>query len=282
MSTSTPLASSAPDGGATIACRSLSASYDGETAALAEVTLELPRGRFTAVIGPNGSGKSTLLSCLARQMPHTGSVLLDGAEAGTIPRKAFARRVAFLPQSPTAPDGVIVRGLVERGRGPHRSPFAPLRAADHAAVDAALSRLGLDELADRPLSSLSGGQRQRAWIALVLAQDAPVLLLDEPTAFLDLAHQAALLELARSLAGEGRTIVAVLHDLNLATAFADEIVVLGGGGVRAQGAPAEVVTPALLGEVFALHSDVIDDPVTGAPVILPRPAATAGAERTPS
>lgn len=255
-----------------LSCASLSAAYDSARPVLAEVTVKFLPGQFTAVIGANGSGKSTLLSCLARQLPHAGAVALDGTDVSTMPRRTFARKVGFLPQSPSAPNGVSVRGLVERGRTPHRRTFAPLGRADHRAIDAALERLALGALASRPLAELSGGQRQRAWIALVLAQDTPVLLLDEPTAFLDLAHQAALLDLARALAAEGRTIVAVLHDLNLAAAFADVVVALAEGRVRAHGTPCEVVNAEMLDAVFDLRADVIPDPVTGAPVILPRPA----------
>ncbi|WP_240916182.1 ABC transporter ATP-binding protein [Sanguibacter sp. HDW7] len=262
----------APSPAPRLACTGIDATYDGRTPVLHDVAVTFAPGRLTAIVGPNGSGKSTLLACLAHQLHHDGSVTLDGTDVARVPRRRLARRLAFLPQSPTAPEGVSVRGLTERGRTPHRRAFAPLGASDHAAVGSALARLDLEPLAERRLTELSGGQRQRAWIALVLAQDAPTLLLDEPTAFLDLAQQASLLDLARTLAHEGRTVLAVLHDLNLAAAFADELVVLDRGRVHAQGAPADVLTRELLAEVFGLRADLLPDPMTGAPVILPRPS----------
>lgn len=254
-----------------VTCTGVGAAYDRSAPVLSGVSATFAAGRFTAVIGPNGSGKSTLLSCLARQLPYLGTITVGGDDVAGLARRRLARRIAFLPQSPSAPEGVSVRGLVERGRQPHRRAFAPLGPADRVAIDHALERLSLTALAERPLAEISGGQRQRAWIALVLAQDTPVLLLDEPTSFLDLAHQAALLEIARELAIEGRTVVAVLHDLNLATAFADDLLVLDAGRVATHGRPAEVVTCELLAEVFDLHADVVPDPVSGVPVVLPRP-----------
>lgn len=257
----------------TLSCAGISAAYDPQVPVLHDIDACFEPGRFTAVIGPNGSGKSTLLSCLARQLSYEGRIALDGADVRRMSRRAYAQQVAFLPQSPFAPEGVSVRGLIERGRTPHRRPFAPLSRSDHAAVDAAIERLSLTNLAERSLTDLSGGQRQRAWLALVLAQDAPVLLLDEPTAFLDLAHQADLLCLGRSLAAEGRTVVAVLHDLNLAAAFADDLLVIEHGQTSAFGSPHEVLTAELLADAYGLSAEVIADPRTGAPVVLPRTGA---------
>lgn len=254
----------------TVNCSGIAAAYEPKAPVLRGIDARFEAGRFTAVIGPNGSGKSTLLSCVARQLPFTGRVDLDGTDVQRMPRRAFAQQVAFLPQSPFAPEGVSVRGLVERGRTPYRHAFTPLSRTDHRAVDDSIDRLSLGSLAQCTLTDLSGGQRQRAWLALVLAQDTPVLLLDEPTAFLDLAHQADLLALCRSLATEGRTVIAVLHDLNLAAAFADDLLVIEQGRVSAFGAPHKVLTAEMLAKVYGLKAEIIPDPHTGAPVVLPR------------
>lgn len=251
----------------------LSCTLAGGVRILRDIDLHMHPARLTAIVGPNGSGKSTLLRCLARQMPYSGEATLNGVALGVGSRRAFARKLAFLPQSPTAPDGATVRSLAERGREPHRRGFRPLSAADREIVVAVLEACGVAELAQREVSSLSGGQAQRAWIAMILAQDTDTILLDEPTAFLDLAHQVSLLQSCRELARRGRTVVVVLHDLNLAAAFADHVLLINKGRLRAAGSPREVFTESVLASEFDLECQVIEDPLSSAPVILPRASA---------
>ncbi|MFD1912382.1 ABC transporter ATP-binding protein [Halodurantibacterium flavum] len=235
------------------------------------LSLRLPAGQMTAIIGPNGCGKSTLLRGLARLLrPMAGRVLLEGCDINALPTRQVARRLALLPQSPIAPEGISVADLVARGRAPWRGPFG-LGPADRDAVAHALAVTGLAAHGARPLSALSGGQRQRAWIAMALAQDTPLLLLDEPTTWLDLPHQVELLSLLQRLrAGRGRTVVTVLHDLGLAARFADHVVVVAGGAILAEGPPAEVVTPDTLRAAFGLEAVVIPDPVAGTPLVVPK------------
>lgn len=233
--------------------------------------LELPEGAFTAVIGPNGCGKSTLLLTLGRLLaPRSGVVRLRGQDIAHMRPRHLAQTLAFLPQHPFAPDGIRVHDLVLRGRQPYRRFLAPPTADDQRAVAAALDATGTRELADRELASLSGGQRQRAWIAMILAQDTDVVLLDEPTSFLDITHQIDVLEICASLVRTGRSVLAVLHDLGLAARYADHLVVMQDGHVAASGPPADVVTSELLEEVFALPSNIITDPETGTPLVIPR------------
>lgn len=237
---------------------------------LSDVSLSVNAGEFVAIIGANGSGKSTLLRILGRLLrPNTGSVLIDGVPLATIAPRAFARRVAFVPQGPVAPADVMVRELVRRGRYPHRTRFGGTTEHDRAAIETAIARVGLGDLADRPMGMLSGGEGQRAWIALALAQEPSLVLLDEPTTFLDIAHQYDLLRLLRGLVGDGRTVVAVLHDLNQACRFADQVVAMRAGRIVAVGPPAEVVTATLVEEVFGLACEVLPDPVTGTPMVVP-------------
>jgi iron complex transport system ATP-binding protein len=236
-----------------------------------DLTLDLPAGRVTAILGPNGCGKSTLLRALARLLPPLGGrVTLDGVDVHTADTRALARKIAILPQLPLAPDGIWVNELIRRGRAPWRSFLAPWTAADEAACTRALAAVGVEDLAERPLGELSGGQRQRAWIALVLAQDTPIVLLDEPTTWLDLPHQIEVLSLLRERNREtGTTVVSVLHDLNLAARFSDHLVLLGPEGLVATGAPAEVITPDNLQTAFGLKALVMPDPVTAAPMVIP-------------
>ncbi|GAA3797425.1 ABC transporter ATP-binding protein [Micrococcus endophyticus] len=247
------------------------------------VDLDVPAGRVTALIGANGCGKSTLLRGLTRQLPlRGGSAEVLGRDLGAYSAREYARTVALLPQHPVAPEGMTVAQLVQRGRHPHRGLFGAAGADDDAAVARALRHTDLEELADREVAELSGGQRQRAWLALVLAQRTPVLLLDEPTSYLDLAHQVEVLDLVRGLTRpdgdeEPVTVVAVLHELSLAARVADRLVALRDGRVAAAGTPAEVLTPAVLAEVFDLDADVRPDPLLGHPVVLPRGAADRGA-----
>ncbi len=236
------------------------------------IDLTIPSGATTAVVGPNGCGKSTLLRGLGRLLPARGGrVLLDGQEISSLPTKAVARVVGLLPQAPLAPEGVSVLELVERGRHPHHGLLRSWNAADEAAVASALERTDLVHLADVPVDSLSGGQRQRAWIAMVLAQQTPVLLLDEPTSFLDVAHQLDVHDLVRGLCDqEGVTVVMVLHDLAMAARYADHLVAMRDGRIVAEGTPAEVVTPAVIEDVFGVTASVLHDPETGSPVVIPR------------
>ncbi|HET6547883.1 MAG TPA: ABC transporter ATP-binding protein [Solirubrobacter sp.] len=239
----------------------------GDRAVVAGLDLAIPRGRTTAVVGANGCGKSTLLRALARLLkPRGGTVLLEGRALAELPTRAVARRLGLLPQSPVAPEGLTVEDLVARGRHPHQGLFRRWSADDEAAVEEALAATGTTDLRDRPLDELSGGQRQRAWIALALAQQTELLLLDEPTTFLDIAHQVEVLEL---LDGLGRTVVMVLHDLNQACRYADQLVALREGRLYAAGAPGDIVDEVFVRDVFGLDARVVEDPVTGTPLCLP-------------
>lgn len=240
-----------------------------------DLDLDVPAERVTAIIGANGCGKSTLLRGLTRQLaPRAGSIEVLGRDAARVSARDYARTVALLPQHPVAPEGMTVAQLVARGRHPHRGLLGGRSAGDDAAIASALERTDLVELAEREAGTLSGGQRQRAWLALVLAQQTPVVLLDEPTSYLDLSHQVEVLDLVRALPdprGGGRaTVVAVLHELNLAARSADHIVAMAAGRVVAQGTPGEVIVPEVLAEVFGLDADVVADPLLGHPVVLPR------------
>jgi iron complex transport system ATP-binding protein len=256
----------------------LSLAYD-DRVVVDGLSLTIPTGLVTVVVGANACGKSTLLRGLARLLrPRTGCVLLDGDDIARLPTKQVATRLGILPQQPVAPDGITVADLVARGRHPHQRWLRQFSPEDEAAVAAALAATGTTDLAERSVDELSGGQRQRAWIALALAQGTPLMLLDEPTTFLDLAHQVEVLDLLAALnRDEGRTIVLVLHDLNLACRYAHHLVAMQDGAIVAQGAPADVITSATVAEVFGLRCKVIDDPVTGTPLVLPIPAAHEGA-----
>nr|WP_165970088.1 ABC transporter ATP-binding protein [Nonomuraea terrae] len=233
--------------------------------------LGIEAGTVTTIIGPNGCGKSTLLRALGRLLkPQGGEVLLDGKRIDKTPTREVAKVLGMLPQAPTAPEGLTVADLVARGRHPHQTWYRQWSSDDEGAVAAALDMTGLADLAERPLDELSGGQRQRAWISMALAQGTDLLLLDEPTTFLDLAHQVEVLELVRHLHQEaGRTVVMVLHDLNLAARYADRLVAMRAGKVISSGTPHEVLTEGLLREVFELDAKVIADPVAGTPLVIP-------------
>jgi iron complex transport system ATP-binding protein len=245
-------------------------AYDA-TPIIDGLTVEVPTGTITALVGPNGCGKSTLLRGLARLLkPRGGSVLLDGKAIHSIPTHDLAKQLGILPQGPVAPEGLTVRELVAQGRYPHQAWFQQWSTDDEQAVVNALALTGTDALADRPVDALSGGQRQRAWIAMTLAQETSIILLDEPTTFLDLSHQIEVLHLLEQLnRAEGRTIVMVVHDLNHATRHAQHIIALRQGAVVAAGAPQQIVTPTLLREVFGVEADVVPDPRTGVPLCIP-------------
>jgi iron complex transport system ATP-binding protein len=252
----------------------LSLAYDDHLV-VDELSVSIPDGSITVIVGANACGKSTLLRGLARLLkPRAGTVLLDGEDIHRRPTREVATHLGILPQQPVAPDGITVADLVARGRHPHQRWLRQFSSDDEAAVAAALEATATTDLADRCVDELSGGQRQRVWIALALAQGTPLLLLDEPTTFLDLAHQVEVLDLLRRLnTAEGRTIVAVLHDLNLACRYADHLVALRDGAIVAAGPPDEVITPTLVREVFSLDAEVMPDPLTGTPLVLPIPAS---------
>lgn len=235
------------------------------------IALDIAPGRVTALIGPNGSGKSTTLRAMAGLVsPDSGGVSLNGTPLPQMSRREIARALAFLPQSPILPEGITVRGLVERGRTPHLGSFRPMTATDRAVVDRALDRTGLTALAARRAATLSGGQRQRAFIAMTLAQDTPVLLLDEPTTFLDLPYQIEVLRLVRALNQDsGQTVVMVLHDINLACRFADRVVGIRAGQVLFDGTPEDVVTGTSLETLYGCPLTVIPLPDGRGPMVLP-------------
>ncbi|MBB3049330.1 iron complex transport system ATP-binding protein [Prauserella isguenensis] len=249
----------------------LTLAYDQATVANG-LSVDIPDGSFTVIIGPNACGKSTLLKALARMLkPKAGAVHLDGKAITSQRSKDVAKRLGLLPQSSTAPGGITVGDLVARGRYPHQSVLRQWSAEDEAVVAESMRLTGVAGLAERVVDELSGGQRQRVWLAMVLAQQTPILLLDEPTTFLDIAHQIEVLDLCADLHDDGEhTLVAVLHDLNQACRYATNLVVMRPGGVvAAQGEPSEVVTADLVEDVFGLSCRVIDDPETGTPMIVP-------------
>ncbi|MEM9011733.1 MAG: ABC transporter ATP-binding protein [Pseudomonadota bacterium] len=249
----------------------LSVSLNGRLV-LDRIELEIAEGMVSAVIGPNGSGKSTLLRSLARIVrPSGGMVRLDGQDLWTLPSRTRAQRIGFLPQAPVAPEGIRVRALVSRGRTPHQGRFGLLTRADHAAVEAAMAEVGLTPLAQRRVDRLSGGQRQRAWIALTLAQQTPILLLDEPTTFLDPPHQVEILRLLRRLNAEtGRTIVMVLHDVILASLFADRVIGLREGRLAFVTEPGAALRADQVEELFGMGMHALPHPTADRPVLVPR------------
>ncbi len=250
--------------------RGLQMAYDGRRV-VHDLDLAVPDGRITAVVGANACGKSTLMRGIARVMrPEGGVVTLDGADIHRLPTRQVARVLGLLPQQPHAPDGISVGELVRRGRHPHQGWLSRSDSDDDRVVAAALSATDTLELVDRAVDELSGGQRQRVWIAMALAQDPDILLLDEPTSFLDVAHQIDVLDLLMQLNRErGTTIGMVLHDLNLAARYADHLVVMAKGEVVTEGPPADVLTPATVRTAFGLEARIVPDPICGAPMVVP-------------
>ncbi|ALJ20721.1 ABC transporter ATP-binding protein [Microbacterium sp. No. 7] len=249
--------------------RALSTGY-GERRIISDLDLDVPDGSFTVIIGPNGCGKSTLLRSLARLIPPAaGAVLLDGADISRARTKDLAREIGLLPQTSIAPEGITVIDLVTRGRHPHQGLLRRWSTQDEDAVREALERTHLTEHSTRVVDELSGGQRQRVWIAMALAQETPLLLLDEPTTYLDISHQIDVLDLCTSLHREKRTLVAVLHDLNQSARYATHLVAMKEGRIVAQGAPADIVTSDLVHDVFGVRARIVPDPETGGPLVVP-------------
>lgn len=253
----------------------LTVGYDDRTI-ISGLDIAIDDAAVTTVIGPNGCGKSTLLRALSRLLPPSeGTVYLDGRDIHATPPRTVARTLGLLPQNPVAPDGLLVADLVARGRHPHQRWYRQASPADEAAVRWALEQTGTADLADRPVAALSGGQRQRVWIALTLAQETDLLLLDEPTTYLDLAHAVEVLDLVRRLRDDhGKTVVMVLHDLNLAARYSDSLVVMRDGAMVACGRPHEVMTEELLLRAFGLRAHVMTDPTSGGPLVIPLTADT--------
>ncbi|RFU82319.1 ABC transporter ATP-binding protein [Streptomyces triticagri] len=256
--------------GHTLEARGVCLGY-GERDIVQDLDVTIPRGRISVIVGPNACGKSTLLRAMARLLaPTAGQVLLDGRDIQQTPTKEVAALLGILPQSPTAPEGITVSDLVGRGRYPHQGWFRRWTAEDDTAVAEALLATDVLDLADRPVDELSGGQRQRVWIAMALSQRTDILLLDEPTTFLDVSHQLDVLDLLTDLNRErGVTMVAVLHELNLACRYADHLIAMKDGRIVAEGDPSEIVDEELVGEVFGMRCKVIDDPASATPVVVP-------------
>ncbi|MCF8977702.1 Fe(3+) dicitrate ABC transporter ATP-binding protein FecE [Pseudomonas syringae] len=241
----------------------------GATRIVQDLSFSPPPGKVTALIGPNGCGKSTLLKAFARILtPQAGSLSLDGKAYRDLSARDLARKVAFLPQVLPIPEGVSVRQLVAYGRSPHNSLWGRLSGADQHSVEQALQRMELETLADRPLFDLSGGQRQRAWLAMILAQDAAIVLLDEPTTYLDISHQVELLDLMRALSAEGKTVITVLHDINQACRYADHLAVMQAGRLVASGTPGDVLNAELVCRVFDVQVQIMREPMAGTPMCI--------------
>lgn len=260
---------------ARLSARELTLAYEDHTV-VDGLDLVIPDGKVTVIVGPNACGKSTTLRALGRLLkPKNGAVLLDGASLAKLPTRKIAQQIGLLPQTPVAPDAITVADLVARGRQPHQHWWQQWSDDDERAVTEAMARTDVTALAERPVDELSGGQRQRVWIAMAIAQDTDILLLDEPTTYLDISHQVEVLDLVRQLAtathdgDRGRTVAVVLHDLNQAARYADHLVAMKKGEVVAEGAPSEIVTEDLVRQVFGLDCVVVPDPVTGSPLVVP-------------
>ena len=258
------------DDTAHLAAHGLSLGFDGRTV-IPDINVAFARGTVTSIIGPNGCGKSTLLRGLGRLLPpQGGKVVLEGRDMSALPSRAIAQRMSILPQTPHAPSGLTVGELVARGRHPRQRWYQQFSHSDEGAIVDALEATDIADLASTPLEDLSGGQRQRAWISMILAQETDLMLLDEPTTYLDLAHQVDVLELVRRLNRDtGRTVVMVLHDISLAARYSDVILAMREGRIVAEGPPSDVITPELLQDVFGLRADVIREPSEGRPHVVP-------------
>lgn len=249
-----------------IITKNLKVAY-GDNVIINNLSVSIPKGKITALIGPNGCGKSTLLKTLSRiNKPIAGEIQIDAKPLNRYSHKSLAKNLSMLPQVLVSPEGITVRKLVEYGRAPYVSHWGRLNEADHEIVELAMQETGIKEMAERPVESLSGGQKQRAWIAMVLAQDTSVVLLDEPTTYLDLSHQVELMHLMRKLNQSGKTVVVVLHDLNQACRYCDHLVVLKEGQLTHQGSPLEIMNETLLKEVFDMKGIIVPDPVSQTPM----------------
>ncbi len=253
-----------------LSTRHITAGYEA-TPVLNDVSLEIPAGKITALLGPNGCGKSTLLKCFSRLlMPRSGEIWLDDTPLASFNARQLSRRLALLPQHQLIPEGITVRDLVAYGRSPWLPLWGRLSKQDNAIVDAAMERTRTASLATSHVTRLSGGQRQRAFLAMMLAQDTPVVLLDEPTTWLDINHQVELMGLMQALRDEGKTVITVLHDLNQASRYCDHLVLLAKGNIAAQGTPETVLTPERLREVFSVEAEIHPEPVSGRPMCVIR------------
>ena len=269
-----------------LSAENLAVGYD-QREIIHDLSVRIPAGKITVIVGANACGKSTLLKTLARLLkPRKGTVLLDGKSIQQIPTRTVATKLGLLPQSPTAPEGITVADLVGRGRYPRQGWIRQWTSADDVAIADAMTSTDVLEIADRPIDELSGGQRQRVWIAMALAQETGILLLDEPTTFLDLTHQFEVLDLLVDLnRRDQRTIVLVLHDLNQACRFGDHLIAMKDGAIIAEGNPSEVISEQVVQDVFGLAVKVIPDPVAGTPMVVPigrhatRTDATSAGER---
>ncbi|MBO6242933.1 MAG: ABC transporter ATP-binding protein [Butyrivibrio sp.] len=255
----------------TFTANGINAGYDNRLI-IEDMNLSIPAGKFSVLIGPNGCGKSTLLKSFARLLaPSKGNILLDGKPICELPTRQLAKKVGLLPQSPIVPAGITVADLVARGRFPYQNLFGQLSKTDYEAISYAMCAMGITDLADKQVDSLSGGQRQRVWIALALAQDTDILLLDEPTTYLDIAYQVEILDCLARLNREKKvTIVAILHDINLSIRYADHIFAMNKGKLVANGSPKDIITSDLMHEIYGMESSIILDPETGDPYVIPR------------
>ena len=254
-----------------ISVKNLRVGYENNTI-IEDMSLSIPKGKISIIIGANGCGKSTLLKTIARiNKPTNGDIFINNKNIKKVKEKNIAKEVAFLPQGPVCPDGLTVRELVAFGRFPHQKMIGGLTSYDKEIIDWAIEETGLSEFADRGVENLSGGQRQRAWIAMTLAQETEIIMLDEPTTYLDIAYQVEILDLLTDLNRKrGTTIVMVLHDINLSARYADYIFALRKGKLVSQGSPEDIITSELINDVFGLECEVIKDPVSHSPFIIPK------------